>query len=475
MSPEWCPCHGSANQGTTMHIFRFPVVAQTWARLMRLFDQHLPRDRAVRAIDRRMRRTKQTCNNTALLMLEIDHFRRHETNFSGSEIAMILRKFEDRLQAQVSNPKALLRLGSGRYAYLPAPDEFHLPNQLAQLAKTLQAATKKPIAVRTGHVSISFSVGYATEELLADPSGAALFDAAAIALFEAGTTGSAKILGYTADMQERIVLRNKLIADVAPAIESGAIHAFFQPQINIQLNTIIGFEALARWKHDERGMISPAEFLPVLSQLGMMRDLGLTILRAALSALHGWDKAGFDVPTISINMSAEELRNPHLVDSIALELDRFDLTPERLVIEVLETVVAADKDDMILRNIKDLSALGCTIDLDDFGTGQASITSIRQFGVDRIKIDRSFIRHVDTDTDQQDMILAMLTMTERLRVGVLAEGVETPAELAFISDTGCHLVQGYAVSRPMAGADVGRWINERLFHASFAGKQQYIQ
>ncbi|MEJ6399403.1 bifunctional diguanylate cyclase/phosphodiesterase [Yoonia sp. 208BN28-4] len=458
-----------------MQTLRKPAFVWAWTRITHLFEQRLPQEKLVRRLDKHIHKALQSGQRTALIMIEIDRFRIIQSNFSGTELAQIQRTLEDRLKALLGNPKGLRRLGDGRYAYVPTPDEYQIAGQLPRLAKALQTVTKRAVAVQAGHMATSISIGIASDDVITDVSGATLVDAASLALFEATNAGSSAICIYTADMQTRVALRSKLVEDVAPAIDSGAIHAFFQPQIDLHRDKIIGFEALARWKHAERGMISPAEFLPVLAQLGMMRDLGFAILRAALQALHDWDRAGFDVPTVSINMSAEELRNPHLVDAISLELDRFDLTPNRLVIEVLETVVAADQDDIIMRNIRDLSALGCAIDLDDFGTGQASITSIRQFGVDRIKIDRSFVQHVDTDIDQQDMILAMLTMTDRLRVDVLAEGVETPAELAFISDAGCHLVQGYAVSRPMAGADVGRWINERLFHASFTGKQQYIQ
>ncbi len=438
----------------------------------RVFDRQLPREYLLRALNRRLERE---ASKTAVILFEIDQFRRLEQNFSGAEVARILLTLEMRIKESIRTNKSFCRLGGGRFAIIPAPIQTATPEKLGVIAADLQTTTFKPIPLKSGQAHISLSVGYATQDSVPASSGAALLDAAAIALLEASASGLATIRAYSPAMHDRASSRKELAIEVGPAIQSGAIHAFFQPQVDIKSNRIVGFEALARWYHAERGMIPPAEFLPVLAQLGMMRELGFTILRAALSALHEWDRAGFEVPTISINMSAEELGNPNLVDAICLELDRFDMTPDRLVIEVLETVVAADKDDMVLSNIKALSRLGCSIDLDDFGTGQASITSIRQFGVDRIKIDSSFVRYIDTDKDQQDMVLAMLTMSERLRVNVIAEGVETPAELAFISKTACQLVQGYAIARPMPGAEVAGWINGQVFHSSFARNQQYIQ
>jgi EAL domain-containing protein (putative c-di-GMP-specific phosphodiesterase class I) len=161
---------------------------------------------------------------------------------------------------------------------------------------------------------------------------------------------------------------------------------------------------------------------------------------------------------VSINLSAEELRNPRLADKIKWELDRFDLNPNRLCIEVLETVVSATDNDVVVANIAALSRLGCGIDLDDFGTGHASITSIRRFAVRRLKIDRSFITRLDEDRSQQRMVAAILSMAERLELATIAEGVETAAEHAMLAQLGCNDVQGFGIARPMPIEDTQVWI-----------------
>jgi EAL domain-containing protein (putative c-di-GMP-specific phosphodiesterase class I) len=164
---------------------------------------------------------------------------------------------------------------------------------------------------------------------------------------------------------------------------------------------------------------------------------------------------------VGVNFSTEELRSPQLVDRLAMTLDTRDIAPHRLVIEVLETVVARCADDQVARNLAGLSRLGCGIDLDDFGTGYASITNIRKLSINRIKIDRSFITRVDEDTEQQDMIAAILTMADRLTLQTLAEGVETPGERDMLTRLGCEYAQGFLFARPMPLAETDDWLATR--------------
>lgn len=173
-----------------------------------------------------------------------------------------------------------------------------------------------------------------------------------------------------------------------------------------------------------------------------------------------WDRDELNIPSVSVNFSTHELRNPKLCEKIRWELDRFDTKPDRLCVEILEDVIADPKDDVVSRNIRALSELGCKIDLDDFGTGHASIASIRRFAVQRIKIDASFVARVDRDHDQQNMVAAVLTMAERLDLDTIAEGVETVGEHAMLAQLGCGHVQGFSVGRPMPAGETQAWIRK---------------
>ena len=256
-------------------------------------------------------------------------------------------------------------------------------------------------------------------------------DAARLALREAQNNGPNAIRAFSDEMRRKSRNRAELREEVVTALERGQIQPWFQPQISTDTGLVTGFEALARWNHPNRGMVPPAAFLQAIKQAGKLERLAEVMMYHSFTALKAWDSAGIHVPHIGVNFAGPELSNPKLVEKIKWELDRFDLAPERLVVEVLETVVADASDDTITKNINDLSELGCRIDLDDFGTGHASIASIRRFSVSRIKIDRSFVMKADRDPEQQRMISAILTMAERLEVETLAEGAQiTGASLA---------------------------------------------
>jgi EAL domain-containing protein (putative c-di-GMP-specific phosphodiesterase class I) len=270
------------------------------------------------------------------------------------------------------------------------------------------------------------------------------------------------------------VAPSRLTDQVAAALENGQIQAWFQPQLSTDTGKVAGFEALARWQHPLHGAIAPSEFLPAVTAAGSTDRLGQVILHQALAALQSWAAGGFEVPTVSVNLTEQDLRDPALPDRIKWELDRFDLAPERLCIEVLESVVLPLGDETIPRNISALAELGVGIDLDDFGTGTASIAAIRRFAVDRIKIDRSFVTRIDLDRGQQDMVAAILSMAERLGLATLAEGVETVGEHAMLAQLGCGAVQGFGISAPLPLNQTQDWIRrheERIADTPRLGRQ----
>jgi EAL domain-containing protein (putative c-di-GMP-specific phosphodiesterase class I) len=244
-------------------------------------------------------------------------------------------------------------------------------------------------------------------------------------------------------------------------VAAGQVRAHFQPQLSTDSGAVSGMEALARWHHPERGCLTPGDFLPVLEGTDHMATLGAAMLDQALLALKAWDRAGFQVPSVSVNLSAEELRDPELPERLAWALDRRGLTPARLTVEVLESVVAWDDDDIIVRNLRRIAQMDCRVDMDDFGTGNASITSIRRFALRRLKVDRSFVRGVDTDREQQKLVTAILSLAEQLGLETLAEGVETPGEHAMLAQLGCAHVQGYGIARPMPVEDVPAWLAQQ--------------
>jgi diguanylate cyclase len=418
------------------------------------------RDQLVRHLDATARSGDDDGASRVGIVLEIDNFTGLESQYGESGTEDILRRASERIAGILRRDDFVASLGPGRFGMaLEKTPRVDLETMI-QLSGRLQDALAAPISLGGARLLVTASVGFALPSRVPKHTGEAQLAAAESALAEAQKSGPGSVRAFARGMRPRVALLDSLGKDIVHALEEGQIRPWFQPQVSTDTGAITGFEALARWEHPQKGMIAPGAFLPAIARAGLFDRLGEVILFHALTALREWDRAGLAVPTVAVNYSPDELRNPSLFDKIRWELDRFDLAPDRLTIEVLEDVVARSDDDMATRNIAALSKLGCPIDLDDFGTGHASISNIRRLDVNRIKIDRSFITRVDTDRDQQNMVAAILTMAERLGLQTLGEGVESHGEHAMLAQLGCGHVQGYSIAKPMPFAETGAWITE---------------
>jgi len=415
------------------------------------------------ALDTAARIADQSSRKTGCILLKVDDYPSTCARLGVDATDAMMTHMVDRMRATVRSRDLVSRMGDDLFGVSIAPvRQLDLGNAL-HLASRLQNAIEEPFSLNSTTIQASVSVGFALSTNLPRKTGSALMDAAEMALSEARRHGPSAMRAYSQDMQTPYVQTDNAHAkEVCEALESGQIHPWFQPQISTDTGHVTGFEALARWSHPKHGLIPPSGFLPALEQSSRMEKLGKVILHGAFCALKAWDHAGVNVPTVGVNFSPEELRNPRLVERIEWELDRFELNPNRLNIEILETVVATSPDDTVVRNIGALSKLGCQIDLDDFGTGHASISSIRRFDVQRLKIDRSFVMKVDREPEQQRMVSAILLMAERLELDTLAEGVETAGEHAMLAQLGCGHVQGFGIGRPMAFDKTGEWVAAHL-------------
>lgn len=416
------------------------------------------------ALERRIAEEAQTGGSTGCLVVQFDDTSILLDRHGRAAQAEMLARCAERICAALRSGDTVVRLEGGGFAIcLGSQRKFDLENMI-QLCSRLQAALSTPISIEALRIYVTCSIGFCLSDRMLKRSGPAMLDAAQIAADEAQRHGPSAIRAYSPDMARKYADRDAQRHQLQLALDTGQIVPFFQPQISTDTGALSGFEALARWQHPERGLIPPLEFLGALEEAGLSERLGEVILFNALAALVRWDKAGLRVPTVGVNFSSIELRNPKLVEKLKWELDRFDLAPERLSIEILESVVADTDNDMIVRNIAALSDLGCGIDLDDFGTGHSSIANIRRFAVRRLKIDRSFVTKVDEDRDQQKMISGILSLAEQLGMETLAEGVETPGEHAILAKLGCGHVQGFGIGKPMPFEATIDWITQYRNH-----------
>ena len=395
---------------------------------------------------------------TAALAIAIDEYAELEDRLGLAAALEIMRTSAARLRGAIREVDLMGRLDGPRFVIVLTSATRADLESLIQLSTRIQRQIQEPISIGGTRVYVTVTIGFCTPHRAPAEGGDALIEAAEQALADAQSHGSGAIRAFTMDMKRKARSLGTLAHDLPAALESDQIAPWFQPQVDTTSSVVTGFEVLARWEHPDNGLVPPAEFLPAAEQLGLLERLGEVMLYKSLNALRSWDSAGYGVPTLSINFSAEELRNPAIVEKVRWELDRFDITPNRLTVEVLETVIAQTANDTIIRNLRAFAELGFLVDLDDFGTGHASITNIKRFSVGRIKIDRSFVTQIDADPEQQNIVSAILTLAKRLELDTLAEGVETQAERAVLEELGCGHVQGYAVARPMPYESVAPWL-----------------
>ncbi|MBY6067995.1 bifunctional diguanylate cyclase/phosphodiesterase [Leisingera aquaemixtae] len=411
---------------------------------------------------------------SAVFVLELDEYK-ELTDRHGQEAGdRIMQHCGAQIVSALRQNDTIARISDNRFAICLAPT-LQLDLELCiQLAGRMQAAAEEPLALDGTTVYMTASIGFCQRSRAPGSSSAEWISAAVSALSEAHGNGPGGIRAYSSDMPARGSSRASLREEAAAALETGQIQAWFQPQICTDTGRVSGFEALARWLHPVQGLIPPSTFLPALEEAGLMDRLSQVMLYNALVAIKAWDEAGVTVPCVGVNFATQELRNPGLAGRVKWELERFGLPADRLCVEILETVMTDQPDDVVTRNILALSELGCPIDLDDFGTGHASISAVRRFNISRIKIDRTFVMKADQDPEQQKLISAILTMAERLDLDTLAEGVETAGEHALLAQLGCGHVQGFGIGRPMPFDQTLDWITAheaKLQDAPVIGRQ----
>ncbi|MCA2014153.1 bifunctional diguanylate cyclase/phosphodiesterase [Cereibacter sphaeroides] len=393
----------------------------------------------------------------AALTLRLDSAKRLGDQLGRTQYAALMDTLCDRLGLALRDQDLFCATGEDGFGVaLFAQRGLDAANVLA-VAQRVQARLAAPVSIDGASIWPSVSVGFCLSPRAAMLNGLDMLEASEVAASKAVQSGPAGLSGYSV-VDFPASISGDRIAALRRALDNGEIRAYFQPQVRTDTGEVSGLEALARWEHPQSGLISPGEFLPQIEAAGLSPKLAETMLRQALGTLRTLEMEGLSVPSVSINLSAEELRNPRLADEIGWELDRHDLAPERLTVEILETVVAKGEADTAVRTIARLATMGCGIDLDDFGTGHASITNIRRFAVNRLKIDRSFVTNMHIDPEQQRMVAAILSMAEQLGLATLAEGVEHPEEQVKLAQMGCGHLQGFAIARPMPADALPGWL-----------------
>ena len=389
----------------------------------------------------------------AVLAIDLDRFK-HVNDTLGHELGdAVLRIVAQRLRAVVRAEDCVARLGGDEFAVLQAGASDAAGAEA--LARRLVDLLGRAYVVEGHLVAIGASVGIS----LAGPAATTaehLMRHADLALYRAKADGRDTFRFFEPSMDEHLRARRDLELDLRKAVALRQFELYFQPQMNLSTDRLVGCEALIRWRHPTRGMVSPADFIPLAEETGLIVPIGEWVVRTACREAVRWP----DGLSVAVNLSPAQFKSRNLVEVVASALANSGLAPQRLELEITEGVLLQESEGN-LATLHALRDLGLRISMDDFGTGYSSLNYLRSFPFDKIKIDRSFVADISTKPDCVAIIRAIASLGLSFGMTTVAEGVETPDQMRRIRDEGCTDVQGYFISRPMPAPDILRLLDRQ--------------
>ncbi|MGY1744005.1 putative bifunctional diguanylate cyclase/phosphodiesterase [Blastococcus sp. SYSU D00695] len=387
--------------------------------------------------------------HAAVVFIDLDGFKGVNDTLGHPAGDALLREVAARLRAVVRAEDTVARLGGDEFAVLVEQASTGSGEAVAT-AERLLAALAEPVVLDGQSVTVSGSVGIAVAD--AGATGDSLIGDADIAMYAAKMSGRGRSVVFDAGMRASAVAARELEQELQGALAAGEFRLVYQPVIGLADDAVTGFEALLRWESPRLGSVSPACFVPVAEASGLIEEIGAWVLREACTAAAEWRAAHGRELTMAVNVSAVQLASPHLVQHITEALAASGLPASSLVIEVTETALV-DDPERASECLAALRALGLRLALDDFGTGYSSLAHLRQFTVDVLKIDRSFVATIGGDGVMPPIVRGMIDLGRTLGLEIVAEGVETEVQRQLLVEGHCDLAQGYLFARPLEAAD----------------------
>jgi diguanylate cyclase (GGDEF)-like protein/PAS domain S-box-containing protein len=380
----------------------------------------------------------------ALLFLDLNRFKNINDSFGHTLADVILKEVSRRLSMTLRDEDIISRLGGDEFV-IALPDISRLEHA-GHVAQKLLAALAEPFFVEQHEITLSASIGISifpedgrdTETLIKN---------ADVAMYRAKKLGNSTHVFYSQEMNLRSLDQLKLEGNLRRAIERGEFHLHFQPQLDLASGRINGAEALLRWHHPEHHQISPAQFIPVAEETGLIIPIGEWVIDAACRQIREWLDRGLPPVRIAVNLSARQF-SASLPKTVLGVIARHGIPSDSLELEITESMLMHNADSVVAM-MREFGEAGILMALDDFGTGYSSLSYLKRFPIDNLKIDQSFVRGIPADQDDCAIARAIISMAKNLRLSVIAEGVETAAQLEFLREAGCDEIQGYYFSRPI--------------------------
>ncbi|WP_081964155.1 GGDEF and EAL domain-containing protein [Hoeflea sp. BAL378] len=389
----------------------------------------------------------RTGQRLTAIFIDLDNFKTVNDSLGHTAGDTLLKVLAERMVAAVRACDTVARLGGDEFVILLA-DQDRPATASTRVLEKIRMAIAEPVMIKGQSFRVTGSIGVAGYPEDGADADALLLNAD-IAMYEAKASGRDNFRFYSKGIDEAARERRLLQDHLLGAISSNEFALLYQPQVDLETGRIFAVEALVRWNHPTLGQISPARFIPLAEENGVIVALGEWVLREACRQNRAWQDAGLPPITVCVNVSARQMSEGDWVGQVTEILRETGLAARHLELELTETMLMHDVNQAIAV-MKELQALGVNFSIDDFGTGYSSLSALKSLPVVRIKIDRSFISNLTTDTDDQNIARAVILLGQKLNIRVIAEGVETEEQLAFLRDNNCHEVQGYYFSKPVA-------------------------
>ncbi len=390
-------------------------------------------------------RARRDGRKVTLLFLDLDEFKVVNDTLGHDTGDRLLKEVADRIRRTVRTGDVVARLGGDEFAVLL--EGLSGPREVEAVAAGLLDVVSRPYHIAERQLMITTSIGI-TMYPNDNADSQMLLKNADIAMYQAKGNGKNNFTFFHQKMHADLMEYHALEHDIREALQLGQFHLAYQPKVNVHINQLQGLEALLRWTSPTRGNVGPSEFIPVAEESGHIIPLGYWVLDEVCRTVKSWQDKGLTVVPVSVNVSARQFQQPDFHKRVADTLSKHGIEAGLIEIELTEGLFM-DDTEAALRELAQLKKIGLRISIDDFGTGYSCLSYLRRFPIDVLKIDRSFVQEIGSSRDGESIIDAIISLAKSLRLETVAEGVETPAQLNYLLDHGCHVVQGYLFGKPM--------------------------
>jgi diguanylate cyclase (GGDEF)-like protein len=425
-------------------------------------NRTLLQDRLAQAIAGAHRRNE----HAAVLFLDLDRFKIINDSLGHGVDDLLLKSVAERLKRQTRDQDTVCRMGGDEFIVVLSTIRDQA--EAAIVAGRIVCAMDADFVIQGRTLKVSCSLGISIYPEHGTDSETLIKNADA-SMYGAKETGRNRFLFFTKEMNAKVLERSILEHDLRLAIERNEIFLMYQPQAEIRTGKIVGLEALVRWQHPVLGLVQPDKFIHVAENSGLILPIGDWVLRSACSQSHDWQAEGLPPVTVAVNVSPMQVHQENFREHVQQALSETGIAPQYLELELTESLLTKNATVMF-SVLNEMKKMGVKLAIDDFGTGYSSLSQLRQFPVGKLKIDRSFIRDVETSPDAAVIATAVISLAKTLNLKVIAEGVETEGQLAFLRSHDCDEMQGYYFSRPLLGEDIPELLRSNSTMAAHAGR-----